>query len=297
MDDASHGSPGTDLVPLSGARVVPRELAIAADLALGMTARTAAIALRLGGAGLDVARLGGRIAAALPGAELASRAVSAAARPLLTDGARTRDLAVARAQRALEQVVPAIVGLIDVDAIVRQVDVDALVRRVDADALLATIDANALLAAVDVDALLRRTDVDTLLQRVDVDAFLTGVDIDAVIARIDVDAIAARIDVNAIVQEVDIDGIVEQTEIGTIVARSTSGFASEALDAARAQTVGADTLVARIVDRVMRRRAEGPLGPPLLVPEEQPPPTQSAPTTAPGAGPPGPLPPDAPPAP
>jgi hydrogenase maturation factor len=272
-DDASHGSPGTDLVPLSGARVVPRELALAAELALGVTTRTVRVALRLGGAGLDVARVGGRIATALPGAGLASRAVSTAARPLLADGARTRDRAVAQAQRTLEQVVPAIVELIDVDAIVRQVDADAL------------------LATIDVDALLHRTDVDALLQRVDVDAFLAGVDIDTLIARIDVDAIAARIDVNAIVQEVDIDAIVEETELGTIVARSTSGFASEALDAARAQTVGADTLVTRLVDRVLRRRAEGPLGPPLLVPEEEPSPTASAPTTAPEAGPPPPPPP------
>jgi hydrogenase maturation factor len=290
-DDASHGSPGTDLVPLRGlrgARVMPREMQLAADLALGIGTRAVGVALQLGGAGLGAARLGGRITARLPGAGLASRAVSAAARPLLTDGERTRDRAVAQAQRALEQVVPAIVELIDVDAIVRQVDVDALVRRVDADALLGT---------VDVDALLRRTDVNTLLQRVDVDAFLAGVDVDVLIARIDVDAIAARIDVNAIVQEVDIDAIVEETELGTIVARSTSGFASEALDAARAQTVGADTLVTRLVDRVMRRRAEGPLGPPLLVPDEDVTPAPSAPTTAPEAGPPPPPPPTAPPAP
>ncbi|HEV7774879.1 MAG TPA: hypothetical protein VGO48_16480 [Conexibacter sp.] len=275
-DDASHGSPGTDLVPLRGARVVPRELAFAADLALGVTTRTVGVALRLGGAGFGALRLGGRIAAELPGAGLASRAVSAAARPLVVDGARARNRAVEQAQRALEQVVPAIVELIDVDAIVQQVDTDALV------------------ATIDVDALLRRTDVDALLQRIDVDAFLVGVDLDTLIARIDVDAIAARIDVNAIVQEVDIDAIVEETELGTIVARSTSGFASEALDAARAQTVGADTLVTRLVDRVLRRRAEGPLGPPLLVPEEEDaPPAPSAPTTAPEAGPP---PPDVPPA-
>ncbi|HKG40376.1 MAG TPA: hypothetical protein VKB25_15410 [Conexibacter sp.] len=268
-DDASHGSPGTDLVPLAGARVLPRELALAADLALGMGTRTVSVALRLGGAGLDVARFGGRIASALPGTGLARRTVSSAVRPLVADGQRTRDRAVAQAQRVLEQVVPTIVELIDVDAIVQQVDADALV------------------ATIDIDALLRRTDVDTLLQRVDVDAFLAGVDLDTLIGRIDVDAIAARIDVNAIVQEVDIDAIVEETELGTIVARSTSGFASEALDAARAQTVSADTLVARLVDRVLRRRAEGPLGPPLLVGEEEDlPPAPSAPTTAPAAGPP-----------
>jgi hypothetical protein len=276
-DDASHGSPGTDLVPLVGGRAVPRELALATDLALGAGARVAATALRLGGAGREAMRVGLGVATALPGAGLATRALSAATQPLARDGARVRRRAVAQAQRTLERVVPAIVALIDVNAIVRRVDTDAVV------------------AAIDVDALLRRTDVDALLRRVDVDAFLDGVDLDTLIARIDVDAIAARIDVNAIVQQVDIDAVVEETELGTIVARSTSGFASEALDAARAQTVGVDTLVTRLVDRVLRRRGKSPLGPPLLVGEEEP--AASAPAAAPAAGPPpaAPQPPDAPP--
>ncbi|HZV73125.1 MAG TPA: hypothetical protein VFF79_05360 [Conexibacter sp.] len=249
MDDASQ-PPGTDLVPHAGAHAVPREIAAAADLALGVGSRATRTALRLGGVGLDMARIGGRLAASLPGAGLAARAVAAAARPLLDDGAHVRERTVAEAQRMLEAVVPAIVELIDVDAIVRRVDTDALV------------------ASVDLDALLRRTDVDALLQRVDVDTFMSGVDVDALIAQIDVNAIADRIDVNVIVQRIDIDAIVEETELGTIVARSTSGFASEALDAARAQTVGVDTLVTRLVDRVLRRRGEGPLGPSLLVREE-----------------------------
>jgi hydrogenase maturation factor len=251
MDDASHGSPGTELVPLAGGRALPRELALAADVALGAGARAAGVALRLGGSGRDAARLGMRIAGTLPGAGLAARTLSAATRPLVADGAGVRRRAVAQAQRTLERLVPAIVELIDVDAVVRGVD------------------ANAVVAGIDVDALLRRTDVDALLRGVDIDAFLAGVDVDAVIARIDVDAIVARVDVNAIVQQVDIDAVVEETELGTIVARSTSGFASEALDAARARTVGADTLVTRIVERLLRRRGEAPLGPPLLVREDR----------------------------
>ncbi|HEX7291175.1 MAG TPA: hypothetical protein VF250_08625, partial [Conexibacter sp.] len=251
MDDASHGSPGTDLVPLSGTRAVPRELVRAADVALGAGARAGWLALRLARAGRDVARIGVRAAGALPGAGLAGRALSAATRPLAVDGAHMRDRSVAQAQRALERAVPAIVELIDVDAIVRRIDMDAVV------------------AAVDLDALLRRTDVDAVLQRVDLDAVLARVDVDELIARVDVDAIAARIDVNAVVRRVDVDAVVEQTELGTIVARSTSGFASEALDAARAQTVGVDALVTRLVDRLLRRRGEGPLGPPLLVREEE----------------------------
>lgn len=255
-DDASHAPPGTDLVPTAGARSVPRELTLAADVALGAGVRAAGLALRAGGAGRDAARLGMRVVSSLPGAGLAARALSAATRPLAADGGRARRRTVEQAQAALERLVPAIVELVDVDAVV---------------------------ATVDLDALLARTDVDALLRRVDLDAFLAGVDIDALIARIDVDAIAARIDVNAVVQRVDVDAIVEETELGTIVARSTSGFASEALDAARAQTVGVDTLVTRLVDRVLRRRGEGPLGPPLLVHVEGAAPAADAPPPEPPA--------------
>lgn len=250
MDDASDRSPGTDLVPLAGARVVPRELVRAVDMALGVSMRAGGVAVRFVGAGREVARVGVRAVGVLPGAGFAREALSAMTRPLATDGARVRGRTVAEAQRALERVVPAIFELIDVDAVVRRIDL------------------NVVLAAIDVDALLRRTDVNVLLQRVDLDAVLAGIDVDELIGRIDVDAIAARVDVNAIVQRVDVDAVVEQTELGTIVARSTSGFASDALDLARAQTVGVDTLVTRLVDRLLRRRGEGPLGPPLLMREE-----------------------------
>jgi len=275
MDDASHGSPGTDLVPLTGARVVPRELVRAVDAALGVGVRTGGVAVRLVGAGRGVARVGVRAAAVLPGASVAARALSAVTRPLVADGVRVRRRTVAEAQRVLERAVPAIFELIDVDAIVRRIDADVVV------------------AAIDVDALLQRTDVNAVLQRIDMDALLAGVELDELIGRIDVDAIAARVDVNAIVQRVDVDAVVEQTELGTIVARSTSGFASEALDVARAQTVGVDTLVTRLVDRLLRRGGEAPLGPPLLMREEG----EAGPAAAPPAGtppPPEPAPPEEP---
>ena len=90
------------------------------------------------------------------------------------------------------------------------------------------------------------------------DHLIGSVDIDAIVDRIDVDAIVDRVDVNEVVQRVDVDAVVEQTELGTIVARSTSGFASEALDAARTQAVDVDDIVTRVVNRVMRRRAGRP---------------------------------------
>jgi len=76
------------------------------------------------------------------------------------------------------------------------------------------------------------------------------------------------VDVNAVVQRVDIDAIVEETELGTIVAKSTTGFATEAVDAARSRTAEADRLVDRVVGRVLRRR-ETRLGPALLIREDE----------------------------
>jgi len=114
----------------------------------------------------------------------------------------------------------------------------------------------------------RRIEIDALVRRIDIDHLMGDVDIDAVVDRIDIGAIVDRVDVNEVVQRVDVDAVVEQTELGTIVARSTSGFASEALDAARTQAVDVDDIVTRVVNRVMRRRqGDLPLGP-GLVPEK-----------------------------
>ena len=75
-----------------------------------------------------------------------------------------------------------------------------------------------------------------------------------------------RVDMNEIIEKVDIDGLVERTEIGSLIVRSTSGVATEALDAARTGAVGIDTTIARMVDRVLRR-APGPVGPGLPAPD------------------------------
>ncbi len=104
-----------------------------------------------------------------------------------------------------------------------------------------------------------------MVGRVDVDDVVQRIDLDAVIGGIDVNRIVERIDANDIVQRVDVDAVVEETELGTIVARSTSGFASEALDAARSQTAGVDTRLSRAINRALRRKeGEVPVGPPRI---------------------------------
>jgi len=61
---------------------------------------------------------------------------------------------------------------------------------------------------------------------------------------------------------VDLEALVEQTDLGSVIAKSSSGVASDAVDAVRSRTVGVDEAIARLVARLRRRPYTGPPGPP-----------------------------------
>ncbi len=124
---------------------------------------------------------------------------------------------------ALDRVVPAIA-----DAVVARLDLtDLVIDRVD-------------LARV-VNSTLDEMDLTTLvLDRVDIDAIVGAADIDAVVDRVPIVAIA--------------DYVIDEIDLPQIIRDSTSGVAGEALDSVRRQGVGADMLLSRIVDGVIRRR-------------------------------------------
>ena len=99
------------------------------------------------------------------------------------------------------------------------------------------------------------------------DELIGRIPIDEVIARVDVDAIISRLDVGAIANQA-----IDAVDIGAIVRDSTTGLAGETLDVVRAQALGADLLVARAADWLLRRQgardltfpeyaASEPLGP------------------------------------
>ncbi len=91
--------------------------------------------------------------------------------------------------------------------------------------------------------------VDALLARVDVDGIVGRVDIDALIARVDVDGIVGRVDIERLVSEV-LAGI----ELGDLIHDSTTSIVTDARDGVRTGAVTADTRIARLVDRVLRRQ-------------------------------------------
>jgi hypothetical protein len=163
--------------------------------------------------------------------------------------------------------VEAIVDRVDIAAIVDKIDLDAIVRRIDVDAIVTEVDIDAIARRIDVDSIVDKVDVDAIVRRVDVDAIVTQVDIDAIARRIDVDAIVGKLDIDAIVDRVDIDAIVRRLDLVSlaeeivngidlpeIIRESTGSMASEVVRDVRMQSIDADVAIARIVDRIIRRR-------------------------------------------
>jgi hypothetical protein len=160
------------------------------------------------------------------------------------------------------------IELVDLNAVLERIDLNALMGRIDLNQLLQRVDVDEILERVDVDEILKRVDIADVIRRVDVNALMERVDVNELMGRVDIEALLNRVDINKMMETIDVDGIVERTEIGSLVVRSTSGVATEALDAVRSRAVGVDTTIARIVDRVLRRKP-GPPGPGLVSPASE----------------------------
>jgi hypothetical protein len=159
-----------------------------------------------------------------------------------------------------------LLGRVDVDAVIDRVDVDAIVDRVDVDAIVQRVDVAAIVERIDIGSIVERIDIGSIVERIDLDALLEQIDLDRLLERIDLDALLERVDLDSLIQRLDMDALVATTDLGSIIAQSTSGVASEALDAVRSQGVGLDNVVGRLANRILRRDpAELPAGPPGLV--------------------------------
>lgn len=130
-------------------------------------------------------------------------------------------------------------------------------------------------AAAAMQAVVRQV-VEAVLDQIDMEALIDRIPIDHVIDKVDIDAIAARIDIDAIIDRIDIEDIVADVDMGAIVRDSTTGLAGETVDAIRVQVMGLDLFVARIADRIFRRKHPRDLvlegydvfGPEIRVPKE-----------------------------
>jgi hypothetical protein len=159
----------------------------------------------------------------------------------------------------LERVdIDTLVSTVDVEAIVDRVDIAAIVEKIDIDAIASRIDLDAIVDKIDLDAIVRRIDVDAIVTQVDIDAIARRIDVDAIVGKLDIDAIVDRVDIDAIVRRLDLVSLAEEIvngiDLPEIIRESTGSMASEVVRDVRMQSIDADVAIARIVDRIIRRR-------------------------------------------
>lgn len=139
-----------------------------------------------------------------------------------------------------------------------QIDLTALIRdRVDINAIAADIDLDALIARVDVDAIVARVDLNRVVERLPIDAVLARIDLNEVADQLDVDRVAARLDLEAVVARLDLASlaqeVIDEIDLPEIIRDSSGAMASETVQEIRVLSIYGDRLLARVVDRILRR--------------------------------------------
>jgi len=123
-----------------------------------------------------------------------------------------------------------------------------------------------LIAGQVVNLVVESLDFDMLLDRININALLQKIDVNELLEQINFDDLLSHVDVNVLISGIDLNALMKNLELETIIARSTSSAMGGALDLVRRQGVGLDDFLARLVDRVTRRKLGSlPLGPALLV--------------------------------
>jgi uncharacterized RDD family membrane protein YckC len=111
---------------------------------------------------------------------------------------------------------------------------------------------------------------DVILDHVDIDALLERIDINRVLDRIDMDRLLSRVDMDTLLRNVDVEALVRRSGVPDIVAESTGRLAGGALDVARRQVVGLDTILIGLIGTVLRRPPDSvEAAPPALRPQEE----------------------------
>jgi hypothetical protein len=75
-----------------------------------------------------------------------------------------------------------------------------------------------------------------------------------VVTQIDFVSVIEQIPVDEIVAHLDIEAIVARIDLGGVIRESTAGLSAEVVEGVREQGMSLDSVAARVVDRVLRRR-------------------------------------------
>lgn len=147
----------------------------------------------------------------------------------------------------LDRVVP-----VATQAIIQRIDITrVVVDNVDLRAVVVRA-----LDSLDLtDIVLSRVDLRHIVLRALDELDLTQV----VLERVDLDAIVEAVELEPVIDRLPIvdlaDYVIEQVDLPQIIRQSTGGVATDAVDAVRLTSYRADTGVARLIDRMLPRRA------------------------------------------
>lgn len=146
----------------------------------------------------------------------------------------------------LTALVPQIAG-----TVLEEMDLTTLIRdHVDLNAIVDQVDVDRIVQGLDVDAIVARVDMERVAQTFPVDPILDRVDPNPIVEKVDLEAVVGQLDLAAIAQEV-----IDEIDLPTIIRESSGAMASETVQTVRVQSMNADRLVSRIVDKVLRREA------------------------------------------
>jgi hypothetical protein len=101
---------------------------------------------------------------------------------------------------------------------------------------------------IDLNSLVDEINVERIAARIDPDEIAERIDVDRVAARLDMDAVIARVDLPRLVQEV-----LDEIDLPDLIRESTGTLTADAIEEVRYVSVSADRMIARAVDRFIRR--------------------------------------------
>ena len=225
----------------------PSHVALAAGAAAGLTIEVATAAIRAGESVGEVARPLLSWFAVPPALLGAVTTVEGKASDLNDTWSHARGPSEAAAAAFARELIPEIAN-----ALLDQIDLTQLVvDRVDVGRIVSSIDMGRIIAEIPMDEIIARIDINAIVAGVDVNAIVERVDLNEIAGRIDLDAIVHRLDLGAIASEV-----ITEIDLSQIIRESSGTMATETVEGVRLQTMDADRLLARVVDRMLLRKTE-----------------------------------------
>jgi hypothetical protein len=102
-----------------------------------------------------------------------------------------------------------------------------------------------------------RSLVMAVMQRLPINEILSQIDLNSLLANVDLNRLLTNVDLNGLLANIDLGPVInsalEQIDIGAVMRESTSGVTDEMRDLGRVGAMNGDALVARIIDRILRR--------------------------------------------